>query len=208
MVQLENCIKFFNKIILDELESICTTWVAGGAVRDYFSVGYITSDIDLYFANEKEMDKCYKYLLEQGAKKQFENEKVYKLKYKGKTLDVIKTFFASPEETIKAFDFTVCCAAVSSVKIYTNPTFFIDLAKKQLMINSLPFPVSTMWRMQKYIMNGYRICKGEMSKLIDAIQDIPIKTITESYIDDNQNNEDLMESYDESSSDRRFWGID
>ena len=205
-IQFQNCIDHFSKTILKELEPICKTWVAGGAVRDYFSIGYTTSDIDLYFPNAKEMNKCYTYLLEQGAKKAFENEKVYKMKYKGKEFDVIKTFFQSPEEAIKAFDFTVCCGAVDLTKVYTNPMFFVDLAKKQLMINSLPFPISTMWRMQKYIMNGYRMCKGEMSKLIDAIQEIPLKEVMQQNID-NPNNEDEME-YDSSNSDRRFWGID
>jgi len=127
-------------------------------VRDYFSVGYITSDIDLYFDSEEEFSKCYIYFLtlnyetfEKRAQLLFENDNVVKIIYKKQKYDLVKKFFTDPKDCIDAFDFTVCCGAVDSTTVYHHETFFIDLSKKQLMINALPFPMSTMWRMQKYI---------------------------------------------------------
>jgi hypothetical protein len=197
MVQLDNCVKYFKRLILDELKPICITWVAGGCVRDYFSIGKLTSDIDLFFTCVEDFEKCKKYLIDDKtrritrtepadnpedddkiiievvdkpqAKVIFENDNVLKVSYRGHKFDVIKKYFPSPETTIIEFDFTVCCAAVDLGRVYTHETFFIDLAKRQLMINKLPFPLSTMWRLQKYINKGFYICSGEMLKLSKAI---------------------------------------
>lgn len=197
MVQLDNCVKYFNKLILNEMKPICMVWVAGGCVRDYFSVGKLTSDIDLFFTCVEDFEKCKKYLMEETirkvtrtepadlpdaedkvieetidkplAKSLFENDNVLKVLYRGRHFDLVKKYFPTPELTIAEFDFTVSCAAVDHGKVYTHNTFFIDLAKRQLMINKLPFPLSTMWRMQKYIKKGYYMCSGEMMKLSKAI---------------------------------------
>lgn len=197
LLQIENCVKYFSKQILDELKDVCITWVGGGCVRDYFSVGKLTSDIDLYFTCEEDYTKCKKYFVEQTkvtinkeeegktiittfpkpkAKIIFENDNVTKVTYKGRPYDLIKKYFPSAAETIKEFDFTVCCAAVDLHNVYTHETFFIDLAKRQLMINKLPFPLSTMWRMQKYIQKGYYMCSGEMLKLSKAIGELQTNT--------------------------------
>jgi hypothetical protein len=196
-VQLDNCVKFFSKIILNELSEVCMTWIGGGCVRDYFSVGKLTSDIDLYFPDEAEFNKCKEYLMKATmrtvkeniddeevikevpkpkAVKLFENDTVLKVKYNNRLYDVIKRYFPSPDLTITEFDFTVCCAAVDRRQIYTHNTFFIDLAKRQLMINKLPFPLSTLWRMQKYIQKGYYMCSGEMLKLAKAIGSLQVNT--------------------------------
>lgn len=197
LLQFENCVKYFSKQILDELKDVCITWVGGGCVRDYFSVGKLTSDIDLYFTCEEDYLKCKKYFVElttvtvskeedgktivtkfpkQKAKVIFENDNVTKIIYKGRPFDLVRKYFPSASETIKEFDFTVCCAAVDIHNVYTHETFFIDLAKRQLMINKLPFPLSTMWRMQKYIQKGYYMCSGEMLKLSKAIGELQTNT--------------------------------
>lgn len=197
MVQFDNCVKYFNRLILDELKPICITWVAGGCVRDYFSIGKLTSDIDLFFTCVEDFEKCKQYLVNDSirvitkvepstapdgedkitevpidkplAKVLFENDNVLKVRYRGRSFDLVKKYFLSPELTITEFDFTVCCAAVDSGKVYNHETFFIDLAKRQLMINKLPFPLSTMWRLQKFIQKGFYMCSGEMLKLSKAI---------------------------------------
>lgn len=197
MIQLDNCVKYFNRVILDELKSYGSVWVAGGCVRDYFSVGKLSSDIDLYFPTQSDFDGVKKYLVEQTykqvieknddkeiikqlpkkkAKVIFENDNVIKLLYNGRQFDLVKKFFASASDCINEFDFTVCSAAVDIKQVYTHETFFIDLSKRQLMINKLPFPLSTMRRMQKYIQRGYYMCSGEMLKLSKAIGELQTNT--------------------------------
>lgn len=195
MVQFENCIKYFGRIILNELSLVGYCFVAGGCVRDYFSEAKLTSDIDVYFNSEIDFLKIKDYLLNQtkeayldGEEKKtrpkekaiilYENEKVVKVKYKNKVIDLVFSLYENPQNCIDKFDFTVSCAAVDLKQVYHHPTFFIDLAKRQLMINSLPFPLSTLWRLQKYIKKGYTICRGEMLKLSQAIGTVTAPNIT------------------------------
>jgi len=198
IIQFENCVKYFNKLILDELKDIAICWVCGGCVRDYFSVGKLTSDIDIYFQSEDDYLKVKKYLVDDSIRKVtetgddnvvtiktfpkkkakviFENDNVTKVIYNGRQFDLCRKYFTDAATTIQEFDFTVCCAAVDIKQVYHHDTFFIDLSKRQLMINKLPFPLSTMWRMQKYIQKGYFMCSGEMLKLSKAIGELQTNT--------------------------------
>lgn len=188
MVQLDNAIQYFSKKILNELPT--KAWVAGGCVRDYFSIGYTTSDIDLFFENEENMMASLECIKSKGGKVYFENENVYKVSYKRMKLDFVKKYYPNPSTTIQHFDFTVCCCAVSKDEVKYHDTFFIDLSKKQLMMNNVLYPLSTMWRTQKYHFKGFRMCKGEMLKLVEAIQSINNQDhISNSEGNSNQNDE-------------------
>lgn len=180
MIQIDNCNRYFRNLILQELHSYSTPiqcWVAGGALKSYF-LGENPTDIDLFFPDNNEFQRGILHFRDyeemkggKEAKIIFENDNVIKYKYKGKIFDLVKKHFKDPQETINQFDFTVTCAATDGDKFYQHPSFFIDLAKKQLMVNNLPYPLSTMWRMQKYMLKGYRMCKEEMLKVAQALQD-------------------------------------
>lgn len=63
MIQLENAVARYGKIILTELkEAGIKTWIAGGALRDYFMAVKITTDYDLFFPNETEYEKAKTFL--------------------------------------------------------------------------------------------------------------------------------------------------
>lgn len=96
-----------------------------------------------------------------------------KVKYNGKTYDLVKKFFDSPQSTIDAFDFTVSMFAVDYDKVYFGETTFMDLAKRQLMINKITYPASTMSRAFRYYKKGFTMCQGEMKKMVEAIQGMP-----------------------------------
>ena len=59
MIQLDNAVERYGKIILTELkEAGIKCWIAGGALRDYFMAVKITTDYDLFFPNEIEYEKA------------------------------------------------------------------------------------------------------------------------------------------------------
>jgi hypothetical protein len=174
MIQLENAVSRYNKIILAELkESGIKTWIAGGALRDYFMAVKITSDYDLFFPNETEYQKAKTFFKAKNAEVKWESENGMKVRYNGKTYDLVKKFFENPQSTIDAFDFTVSMFAVDNDKVYFGETTFIDLAKRQLMINKITYPASTMSRAFRYYKKGFSMCQGEMKKLVQAIQSMP-----------------------------------
>lgn len=174
MVQLTNAVERYGKIILTELkEAGIKTWIAGGAIRDYFMAVKITTDYDLFFPNEIEYEKAKTFFKAKEAEVKWESDNGMKVKYKDKTYDLVKKFFDTPQTTIDAFDFTVSMFAVDYDKVYFGETTFIDLAKKQLMINKITYPASTMSRAFRYYKKGFTMCQGEMKKMVEAIQAMP-----------------------------------
>ena len=174
MLQLENAVKRYNKIILSELkEAGIVCWLAGGALRDYFMGVVIKTDYDIFFPSESDYNKAKEYFKSRNAEVKWESENGMKLKHNGKTFDLVKKFFDSPQQTIDNFDFTVSMFAVDFEKVYHGESTFIDLAKRQLMINKITYPASTMSRAFRYHKKGFSMCLGEMRKIYDSIQNAP-----------------------------------
>lgn len=198
MIQFENCVTYFNNVILKELSDqgiIC--WIAGGVVRDYFLGIPLRTDYDIFFKSEEDFNKVDDYFKKKKAKLVFTSDNSVKINYNGKSFDLVKRYFADPNETIHAFDFTVSMFAVDNNKVYHGETSFIDLAKKQLMINKITYPASTLRRSFRYYEKGFRMCKGEMRKLA-----LSLNTVKE----ENPNQEQTESQtglYEDSDN---FWG--
>ena len=180
MVQLTNAVDRYNKIIFDDLKSIgITCWIAGGSLRDYFMGVTIKTDYDIFFPNEKEYDKCKKFFEIKEAVVKWESDNGMKVVYNKITFDLVKKFFPTPQDTINAFDFTVSMFACDGEKVYYGESSFIDLSKRQLMINKITYPASTMSRAFRYYKKGFWMCQGEMKKVVEAIQEMPKVVISE-----------------------------
>jgi len=170
-IQFKNAVERYGKIILNEMkEANITCWIAGGALRDYFMGVPVTTDYDMFFPDETAYKKAREYFKAKDCEVKWESDKGCKIKYKAKTYDLVKMFFSNPQETINAFDFTVSMLAVDQEKIYHGETTFIDLAKRQLMINKITYPASSMSRAFRYYKKGFTMCQGEIKKLFEAIQ--------------------------------------
>lgn len=202
MIQLDNAVERCGKIILNDLRDAgITCWIAGGALRDYFMGVIIKTDYDLFFPNDEEYEKTKVFFKSHGATIKWESENGMKVFYNKRTFDLIKKFFDSPQSTIDAFDFTASMLAVDYTKVYFGETTFMDLAKRQLMINKITYPASTMSRAFRYYKKGFSMCLGEMKKLIEAIQDMPKP--------EQQNNESEDQNQTSGSSGNGFFtGID
>lgn len=173
-IQFKNAVERYGKIILNEMkEADIKCWLAGGALRDYFMGVPVKTDYDMFFPDEAAYKKAREYFEAKDCEVKWESDKGCKVKYKEKTYDLVKMFFSNPQETIDAFDFTVSMLAVDNESIYCGETTFIDLAKRQLMINKITYPASSLSRAFRYYTKGFRMCQGEMKKLFEAIQSTP-----------------------------------
>lgn len=174
MVQFENAVKRSKNLILDELHKEgVKAWIAGGSLRDYFMGVPIKTDYDIFFPSAEMYSKAASHLKGKGAVVKWESGNGMKVLYNGKVFDLIKKYFSSPQATIDAFDFTASMIAVDRDSVYHGETTFIDIAKKQLMINKITFPASSLSRAFRYHKKGFSICLGEIKKLYDAIQSEP-----------------------------------
>lgn len=174
MIQFENAVKRYGELILNEMkEANIICWLAGGALRDYFMGVLVTTDYDMFFPNETEYKKAREYFKAKNCEVKWESDKGCKIKYKGRTYDLVKMFFTNPQASIDTFDFTVSMLAVDNESIYYGETTFIDLAKRQLMINKITYPASSLSRAFRYYTKGFRMSQGEMKKLFESIQCAP-----------------------------------
>lgn len=164
----KSCISRFKPL----LEIVSPGWIAGGAVRDFFAQQPTDSDIDIFFTDAVGFTSAVDTMaLQDDARKLYENPAMVAFKWHGKIVQLIRQhFFASAIETIEAFDFTVCCCAVDLNGVYVHEHFFDDLAGRRLAINKLPFPLSTLERLQKYVSKGFRACNGTLLELAKGIQ--------------------------------------
>jgi len=174
MIQITNAVERYGKLILNEMkEADIKCWLAGGALRDYFMGVPVKTDYDMFFPNEVEYKKARTYFENKDCEIKWESDNGCKIKYKDLTYDLVKKFFTDPQTTIESFDFTVSMFAVDTETVYYGETTFMDLAKRQLMINKITYPASTMSRAFRYYKKGFSMCLGEMKKLVEAIQDMP-----------------------------------
>lgn len=224
MVQFDKCVELFGKIILSKLyKNNVLCWVAGGSVRDYFSSNnskLLDTDFDIFFPDDANYAMALKFFTDEALKvndsikvsKLFENENGYKIKYGDNTFDLVKKHFNSPKETIDNFDFTVSQFAVDGTNVYYGESSFVDLSKKQLVINKILYPASTYYRAFKYYVKGYRMCKGEMLKIIKSLQEMPsIITLEDQQLHNKSNDtdtSDIEESSFNNGLDKLFFGID
>lgn len=88
---------------------------------------------------------------------------------KKQDIDIVKIPCESMESTIDRFDFTICCFAVSRKSVVHHPSAPFDLLAKRLVINNLPFPVSSFQRIQKFLKRDYWICNGGMIEIAKAL---------------------------------------
>ena len=171
MVQFDNVVQRYSKLILNETkEAGIVCWLAGGAIRDYFMGVPVKTDYDMFFPDADNYQKAYNYFKSKDCKIKWESDNGCKIVYSGNTYDLVKKYFADPQTTIEAFDFTVSMFAVDLERIYHGETTFIDLAKRQLMFNKITYPASTMSRAFRYYKKGFVMCIGEMRKLFEAIK--------------------------------------
>lgn len=169
----DSLIHNFNKLILSKIDNC---WVAGGALTSYLS-GEKIKDIDLFFATRKDAAKAVLLIRkEYNFKLHFTTNEAIKgsaeINGRSINIDIVKRCFKDPIETIQDFDFTVCCLAVDQNSFYYHEKAPFDILRKKLVVNSLPFPVSTTRRMCKYIKRGYSICNGTILEILTAVRGV------------------------------------
>jgi hypothetical protein len=164
----------FNNLILGELRrNGINSWIAGGALRDYFLSKPLKSDCDIFFPNLSEFNKAKDYFMSKGAKIIWESENGMKITYKGKTFDLIKIFNSSPIATISRFDFTISMLATDGKDVFMGDKTLKDLQDRKLVINTIVNPLSTLKRVLKHYKKGFTMSAEETKKLYGSLNNLP-----------------------------------
>ncbi|WPA89679.1 hypothetical protein MTATph1_CDS0192 [Moorella phage MTATph1] len=148
--------------------------IAGGFIRAYFA-GETPSDLDLYFRNEDAVIKAIDVLKTTKWSIVAETQRAITFEKDKKIVQVITYLFGEPEEIIKAFDFTICAAALfvdsadEKWRLLIHNDFFEHLAGRLLVFTGSPLPLASLKRAIKYVQRGYHICDENLISLARAI---------------------------------------
>jgi len=161
MKNIDSLKYFLEKAVFETLKSggldVSKYAIAGGAIRDYLT-GDKIKDIDIFCQDKESEEVLLKYLQEKYILLN-ENNLLGNFTVNDRWIQVIKGKYGdlSTDDLIKSFDFTICGAMMrGNGEFKFLPTFFQDCLAKHLRINGIPFPLSTLERMQKYIKKGIR----------------------------------------------------
>ena len=193
----------FNKIFFERLEGDWTVKpedyaIAGGALRDSL-VGDKLKDIDIFCKDEKAVQQLEAWFASQEGVKIMEGNSIlsnYKLDDYWFQIIRDKFFDLNSKELIENFDFSICGIMMHNDEIRVTEHFFEDLATKRLRIQTIPYPLSTLERLQKYVKKGYNACNGTLLEIAKGIQTVDL----------NNPNEDTLRFYPDGTP--RFFGVD
>jgi len=160
-------VNYFMKTIGNDIQGV-NCWIAGGAIRAYFSENETISDIDIFTTNRAECAKLVWSLRKIGFKCYFKNKNAIKgfIFKNGKKIliDVVKRFYNNEVLCIEDFDYSICKFAINTntQEFFYSEMAFVDLLQKKLVIPDENYgnPIGSLKRLQKYIQRGYTICNG------------------------------------------------
>lgn len=177
--QAVNCIDYFRKRLLTHLSEELNkkVWIAGGAIRDYFTDGTVSKDIDFFCVDRSSMAELIKVLRNKVEFKHYmitrNAIKGYGFIYGKKVLiDIVKKPFTDATSCIDAFDFTVCQFALNYETFFYHKSAIFDLIRKRLVVHAMPAPVDSMKRLQKYVKKGFTACNGTLLTIAKSISEL------------------------------------
>lgn len=170
--------------------SVNGPWLAGGALRRTLLRQEPDSDFDFFFKDADQLTDFVKKLDASGMEKLRETE--HHIHYRGRVGDsalpidvqcIRFAFYASAEQVIDSFDFTICQFAFDGTDLTTGEYSLWDLGRKRLAVHRITFPVSSMRRVLKYAAQGFKACNGCLAALLRATADNPALNMEIAYVD-------------------------
>jgi len=172
-------------------------WIAGGIIRELLTNSdweHSGSDIDIFVKNEEQLLEVEQQLerltntipshyLHPCLSKIHESENAITYEYKcgSKVLIVqlIHHIFENVESIIDKFEFTISQFVTDGKVFCVGDTTLFDLGMKQIRINKITYPVSSLQRLIKYSKKGYKACNQTLSDFLILIannEDVIIQT--------------------------------
>jgi len=170
--------------IMRELDVPC--WTAGGYLLDYFT-NKPWRDMDIFFPSKDIMLEAIDRMKSKG----YELVDIYDpniikggaviFKWEGGLVDFMING-ANPEETIRTFDFTVCCCSLDSEgELVFHKEYFNHIDKRRLeytggvMYSDIQ---QRLKRLKKYISKGYGIDQAGIIHWIDGVMEQQVQIFT------------------------------
>lgn len=147
-------------------------WCAGGAIRRTLIRQPLDSDFDFFFRDADHLAAWEKSLPSTLALvRETEHHKHWKgiVGDSGLPVDIQAIrfrFYASAEDVIDSFDYTITQFALDGAQLVTTPYALWDLGQRKLAVHKITYPVATMRRMLKYTSQGFTACGGCLAQIL------------------------------------------
>lgn len=146
-------------------------WLCGGSCRDCPNK---PKDWDIFFSNEQQYDAIEKILASGGTPLK-EKSTFYQrsYKYNGEIISLIRRkYYASIEEVLKDFDFTINQIGYDGTKIWQADCWASHKVFKKLIVVRPHIKVKNrIWRLTKFLDQGYTIDSDNLMALFHDSQD-------------------------------------
>lgn len=155
------------------------TWIAGGAIRQWFNSGESMSDVDVFGKNQEALDNFIKEKL-WAAQKLSEQQHLSSFSLNGQLIQVIKySYYENITSLLDSFDFTVCQFAWDGQDVYSTESAIVSVLRKHLRVHKITkeLAVDSLRRAFKYQRKGYEPCLGTIKDLSFAFEAITKESI-------------------------------
>ena len=153
-------------------------WIAGGAARAFMLNQPITTDVDFFYKTQEAFDAFVaKFGADESKRLAATNHHTtFKVKV-GETFYKVQAikigFYATVEECLESFDFTICQLAAHKGKLYVGQYTMWDLARKRLALHKLTYGAATVRRLLEYTKQGFAACSGCIGSILEAVGEDP-----------------------------------
>ena len=189
---------------LARLPGIATNgpWLAGGALRRTLLRQPLESDFDFFFASQGQFEQFCDDVKRNGAWKVSSNDHNTTFRLPSvapqstgpdefsayqpeiEVQAITTRWYDSPEAVIDSFDFTICQIAYDGTDLIFGDYTLWDLGRRRLVPHRLTYATASLRRLLKYTKQGFTICSGGLSNMLEQVAADPAIVRAETqYID-------------------------
>jgi len=152
-------------------------YVAGGAVMAAFS-GVPSADLDLFTEFAVTTEALIEHIRASGCTPALVTPAATTFRIDGCLVQCIQKVHGEPHDVLELFDFTIISAAYRPADraFILHDDFLRDLAARRLIYIPGDYPISSLWRIKKYLARGFKIPATELIRLALTIHGIKLET--------------------------------
>lgn len=155
-------------------------YLAGGALRRTLIGQPLDSDFDFFFQSEAQFNEFLQTAKAKGAYEVIANEhnvtlgRVRPHPKNNLKIQAIRTqWYTSAAAVADSFDFTICQFVFDGESLFCGDYALWDLARRRLIPHRVSYATSTLRRLIKYADQGYTVCAGGLSTILQQVVDDP-----------------------------------
>lgn len=153
------------------LPTFANCWIAGGAIRRWFTGKEELSDVDVFFENDLAFhDYCIRL---KGLRYEEIGSHMNAVTFEGEAkIQCIRArFYPTLEVVFDSFDYTVCQFGWDGKDFFTTPHAIMSVLRNHLGVHNISkeYAVDSLRRAFKYHNKGFKPCNGTLQAIASSL---------------------------------------